>query len=119
MLVFSAGAMLTASFDAEARRMGGGKSFGRQSSNITQQRQAVTPPAASTTTRSTATGAAAAGTAAKSGMSRWLGPIAGIAAGLGIAALLSSMGLSGAFLERSEEHTSELQSLMRISYAVF
>ncbi|AEC21923.1 hypothetical protein PT7_3383 [Pusillimonas sp. T7-7] len=99
MLVFSAGAMLTASFDAEARRMGGGKSFGRQSSNITQQRQAVTPPAASTTTRSTATGAAAAGTAAKSGMSRWLGPIAGIAAGLGIAALLSSMGLSGAFLE--------------------
>src|SRR3546814_7061791 len=26
---------------------------------------------------------------------------------------------SGYFLERSEEHTSELQSLMRISYAVF
>src|SRR3546814_1864087 len=25
----------------------------------------------------------------------------------------------GGFLERSEEHTSELQSLMRISYAVF
>ncbi|WP_291382695.1 MULTISPECIES: Tim44 domain-containing protein, partial [Achromobacter] len=40
-----------------------------------------------------------AGAAAKSGASRWLGPIAGIAAGLGIAALLSSMGLSGAFLE--------------------
>ncbi|NYT84205.1 Tim44 domain-containing protein [Pollutimonas harenae] len=96
MLVFSAGAMLTASFDAEARRMGGGGSFGRQSSNITQQRQAVTPPTTSTTTRSTA---AAAGTTAKSGMSRFLGPIAGIAAGLGIAALLSSMGLSGAFLE--------------------
>src|SRR3546814_982202 len=86
------------------------------------------------TNRSTATGTAAgtaaAGTAAKSGMSRWLGPIAGIAAGLGIAALLSHLGLSGAFAEflssmlliglvRSEEHTSELQSLMRISYAVF
>ncbi|WP_054490776.1 Tim44 domain-containing protein, partial [Achromobacter sp. 2789STDY5608621] len=39
------------------------------------------------------------GAAAKSGASRWLGPIAGIAAGLGIAALLSSMGLSGAFAE--------------------
>src|SRR3546814_9273572 len=26
---------------------------------------------------------------------------------------------TGAFLRRSEEHTSELQSLMRISYAVF
>lgn len=101
MLVVSAGAMLSVSFDAEARRMGGGKSFGRQSSNVTQQRQAVTPPAANNMTRSAApaAGAAAAGTAAKSGMSRWLGPIAGIAAGLGIAALLSSMGLSGAFLE--------------------
>lgn len=38
-------AMVGASFDAEARRMGGGSSFGRQSTNITQQRQAVTPPA--------------------------------------------------------------------------
>src|SRR3546814_9605398 len=28
-------------------------------------------------------------------------------------------GLEGALRERSEEHTSELQSLMRISYAVF
>src|SRR3546814_5652509 len=29
------------------------------------------------------------------------------------------VGLDGRALERSEEHTSELQSLMRISYAVF
>ncbi|SHH23034.1 Tim44 domain-containing protein [Pollutimonas bauzanensis] len=102
MLVVSAGAMLSVSFDAEARRFGGGKSLGRQSSNVTQQRQAVTPPAASNNmsrAAAPAAGAAAAGTAAKSGMSRFLGPIAGIAAGLGIAALLSSMGLSGAFLE--------------------
>ncbi|MGB6242369.1 MAG: TIM44-like domain-containing protein [Castellaniella sp.] len=97
--------MLTVTSTAEARRMGGGGSFGRQSSNVMKQRQAVTPPAASTATQRAATPAAgaAAGTAAagaaKSGMSRWLGPIAGIAAGLGIAALLSSMGLSGAFLE--------------------
>src|SRR3546814_1073657 len=28
-------------------------------------------------------------------------------------------GLANALLDRSEEHTSELQSLMRISYAVF
>src|SRR5690606_14453190 len=48
---------------------------------------------------STAATAGAAGTAAKSGMSRFLGPLAGIAAGLGIAALLSHLGLSGAFLE--------------------
>lgn len=102
-------AMVGASFDAEARRMGGGSSFGRQSTNITQQRQAVTPPAAGAGTTAGATsaarpataaaGTAAAGTAAKSGMSRWLGPIAGIAAGLGLAALLSHLGLSGAFAE--------------------
>ncbi|MNQ30528.1 Tim44-like domain protein [compost metagenome] len=74
---------------------------------MTQQRQATTPPAAANNTAGAtaapaAAGAAtagAAGAAAKSGASRWLGPIAGIAAGLGIAALLSSMGLSGAFAE--------------------
>src|SRR3546814_10150364 len=37
--------------------------------------------------------------------------------------MISGMGLGGAagnpLLDRSEEHTSELQSLMRISYAVF
>lgn len=114
MLAVSAGAMLSVSFDAEARRMGGGKSFGRQSSNVTQQRQAVTPPAANNMTRNAApaAGAAAAGTAAKSGMSRFLGPIAGIAAGLGIAALLSSMGLSGAFLEM-------MSSMLLIGLLVF
>jgi predicted lipid-binding transport protein (Tim44 family) len=119
MLVVSAGAMLSTSFDAEARRMGGGGSFGRQSSNVTQQRQAVTPPAATAMPRTAApaaaagtAGAAAAGTAAKSGMSRWLGPIAGIAAGLGIASLLSHLGLSGAFLEM-------LSSLALIAILVF
>ncbi|TAL79402.1 MAG: Tim44 domain-containing protein [Burkholderiaceae bacterium] len=122
MLVVSAGAMMSASFDVEARRFGGGASFGRQSSNITKQRQAVTPPAASTTQRAStppaastaATGAAAAttGAVAKSGLSRFIGPIAGIAAGLGIAALLSSLGLGGAFLEM-------LSSLVLIALVVF
>ncbi len=118
MLAVSAGALMSASFDAEARRMGGGKSFGRQSSNITQQRQAVTPPAAASATQRSAApaaaagSAAAAGTAAKSGMSRFLGPIAGIAAGLGIAALLSNLGLGGAFLEM-------MSSLVLIALLVF
>nr|WP_130486493.1 TIM44-like domain-containing protein [Kerstersia gyiorum]MCO7635804.1 Tim44-like domain-containing protein [Pseudomonas sp. S 311-6]KAB0544947.1 Tim44 domain-containing protein [Kerstersia gyiorum]MCP1632202.1 putative lipid-binding transport protein (Tim44 family) [Kerstersia gyiorum]MCP1669782.1 putative lipid-binding transport protein (Tim44 family) [Kerstersia gyiorum]MCP1677919.1 putative lipid-binding transport protein (Tim44 family) [Kerstersia gyiorum] len=99
-------AMVGASFDADARRMGGGGSFGRQSSNVMKQRQAVTPPAANTGANSArsaaapaAAGAAAGAAATRSGMSRFLGPIAGIAAGLGLAALLSSMGLSGALLE--------------------
>src|SRR3546814_3568804 len=33
--------------------------------------------------------------------------------------LLTEFGMAGEALPRSEEHTSELQSLMRISYAVF
>src|SRR3546814_10580441 len=35
------------------------------------------------------------------------------------AAQASYQGLAGVYPNRSEEHTSELQSLMRISYAVF
>ena len=120
LIAVSGAALVTASFDAEARRAGGGASVGRQSSNVTTQRQATTPPAAANNTAGAtaapaAAGAAtagAAGAAAKSGASRWLGPIAGIAAGLGIAALLSSMGLSGAFLEF-------LSSALLIAAAVF
>lgn len=113
-------AMLGVSFEAEAqRRMGGGGSFGRQSSNVMQQRQAVTPPAARSTqgqqaTPNASSAAARQGQAAapRSAASRWLGPIAGIAAGLGIAALLSSMGLGAAAAEF-------IGSLLLIALVVF
>lgn len=91
----SAFAMLAVSFDAEARRAGGGVSSGRQSSNVMQQRQATQAPAAA----APAAGAAAATAGAKAGASRWLGPLAGIAAGLGLAALLSHLGLGGALAD--------------------
>src|SRR5690625_7833270 len=39
------------SFDAQAQRFGGMRSFGRQSSNIMKQRQAVKPPAAASSSR--------------------------------------------------------------------
>ena len=118
LLVISTVVLVSLSFDAEARRMGGGRSFGRQSPNIMQQRQAATPPATtapragSATPNAAARSGAAATNTARSGMSRFLGPIAGIAAGLGIAALLSSMGLSGAFLEM-------LSSMILIGLLVF
>ena len=105
VLLMAALTMMAVTQDAQARRMGGGMSFGRQSPNVIKHGRPVTPPPSQPTQRAaapaagSAAGTAAAGAAAKSGMSRWLGPIAGIAAGLGIAALLSSMGLSGAFLE--------------------
>ncbi len=95
MLIAASGfAMMAVSFEAQAKRFGGGFSSGKQSVNVMQQRQAVTPPAA---TPPKAAGAAGAATAASG--SRWLGPLAGIAAGLGIAALLAHFGLGGAMAD--------------------
>jgi predicted lipid-binding transport protein (Tim44 family) len=106
--VFAALALAHADF-ADAARMGGGRSFGMQRS--------ITPPAARTppstsnsvtgpaanpvmpakpgaTAAAPAAAAGAAAAAAPSRASRWLGPIAGLAAGLGLAALFSHLGLS-------------------------
>lgn len=86
--------------DAEARRLGGGRSMGRQSDNV-NQRQA-TPPAQNSPSQNQASRndpAPQQGAAAQPPRNRWLGPIAGLAAGLGIAALLSHFGLGGAFAE--------------------
>lgn len=79
-LVLSVGVMLP---EAEAKRLGGGKSSGIQRSATPQA--AATPPASS----------AVAGQAAKK--NSWLGPVAGLAAGLGLAALASSLGLGEEF----------------------
>ena len=82
---------------AEAKRLGGGKSTGTQSSNVTQKQAPAATPAAPAAAAAPAAGAAAA--AAAPARNKWLGPLAGLAAGLGIAALLSSMGLGGAMAE--------------------
>ncbi len=77
--------------DAEAKRLGGGKSFGMQ-----RQASPSAPAAAPTQAAKPAAPAAAPAATAtppKQGMSRFLGPLAGLAAGLGIAALLSHFGL--------------------------
>jgi predicted lipid-binding transport protein (Tim44 family) len=97
--VIMAGAIMTD--DAEAKRMGGGRSMGRQSATATQQNQA-TPPSQSmqqgqAAQAQRAPAAAPATPAAQPARNRWLGPIAGLAAGLGIAALLSHFGLGEAF----------------------
>jgi predicted lipid-binding transport protein (Tim44 family) len=74
----------TVHLDAEAKRMGGGKSFGMKR---------AAPPAKAPDAAPTAGPAAAgaAGAAATTGRS-WMGPVAGLAAGLGIAALASHLG---------------------------
>lgn len=75
--------------DADAARVGGGRSMGMQRS--------VTPPP-KTTPQQAAPAAAPAAAAAQPAAtgSRWLGPLAGIAAGLGLGYLFSQMGFGGA-----------------------
>jgi predicted lipid-binding transport protein (Tim44 family) len=72
--------------DAEAKRLGGGSSAG-------MQRQSVAPssPAAPSQAAAAKPGAPAAAPAAQPKRS-WMGPLAGLAAGLGLAALASHFG---------------------------
>ncbi len=84
---------------ADAKRLGGGKSQGMQR-DMPARTAPDAPPArpaqpaqGANPASPAAPAAAAAGTAAAAGKRSWLGPIAGLAAGLGIAALFSSMGL--------------------------
>ena len=71
---------------AEAKRFGGGNSFGKQRDIAPQQMQKA-PPAAPANT---------AAPAAQPAGNKWLGPLAGLALGAGLFAMLSSMGLDGA-----------------------
>lgn len=92
-LVLSLGLVVGVS-DAEAKRIGGGKSFGMQRQGTTEKAPTATPaqtpgtPAAAAAPAGAAAGAAAAAAPKRS----WMGPLAGIAAGLGIAALASHLG---------------------------
>ena len=73
--------------DAEAARLGGGRSVG-------MQRQAVAPkPAAPAQQAAPAPSNPAAGAPAAAPKRNWLGPLAGLAAGIGLAALFSHFGL--------------------------
>jgi len=75
----------TVHLEAEAKRIGGGKSVG-------MQRQATPPANTPSATPSAAPAAGAAGAAAAAPKRNWMGPIAGLAAGLGLAALASHLG---------------------------
>lgn len=86
--------------NAEAARIGGGKSFGMQ-----RQMAPVSKP---TTAPSAAAPAAARAPAAAQPSRSWLGPIAGLAAGLGLAALASHFGFG-----------EELANIMMIALLAF
>jgi predicted lipid-binding transport protein (Tim44 family) len=102
---------------ADAKRIGGGRSVGKQSQNVTQREAAPreAPPAGAAAQSAQAPSAAAAPRTAvpgqpaqPSGARRWLGPLAGIAAGLGLAALAHSLGFG-----------EGLASLMLVMLVVF
>ena len=78
--------MAFASMAVEAKRMGGGKSMGQQSSNVSKKQAA--PPA-----QATPPTAAPAATPGRP----WGAMLGGLAAGLGLAWLASSLGLGAAF----------------------
>ena len=71
-----------------AKRMGGGKSVGKQSSNVTQREATPAKPAPP---------AAAPGAAAVAPKKPWGAMLGGLAAGLGLAWLASSLGMGEAF----------------------
>ncbi len=86
---------VVATDSVEAARLGGGRSLGAQ-------RQATPPPANTPNVAPSSPVAPAQALPPKaapaaSGASRWLGPLAGLAAGIGLAALLSHFGLSEGF----------------------
>src|SRR5665811_836151 len=77
---------------ADARRLGGGSSFGKQSSNVTQRQAA--PTGVNSAAKPATPAAAPAPVAPKK---PWGAMLGGLAAGLGLAWLANSLGLGAAF----------------------
>eukprot|EP00611_Tribonema_gayanum_P032699 TRINITY_DN9884_c0_g1_i4.p3 TRINITY_DN9884_c0_g1~~TRINITY_DN9884_c0_g1_i4.p3 ORF type:complete len:242 (+),score=47.63 TRINITY_DN9884_c0_g1_i4:339-1064(+) len=91
--------------DVWAKRMGGGMSFGKQSGNVTQ-RNSAPPSQQATPQQAPAQNAAArpatanpAGAAAAAPKRPWGAMLGGLAAGLGLAWLASSLGFGEAFAQ--------------------
>ncbi len=92
--IFSAALALTLALGgtaADAKRLGGGSSFGKQSSNVTKREAA---PGGTNAAKPAAPAATPAPVAPKK---PWGAMLGGLAAGLGLAWLASSLGLGGAF----------------------
>jgi len=82
-----------AAVDADAARLGGGRNLGTQRGSISQQQAAPKAPAQQQQAAPNATTTPAQ---QPSGASKWLGPLAGLALGAGLAALFLNNGFAGA-----------------------
>ncbi|GAB3540080.1 TIM44-like domain-containing protein [Noviherbaspirillum agri] len=95
MVAVSAASMVVT--EAEARRMGGGGSFGRQSQGISRQAPAQQPSQNQMNSASQQKSAAAPGAqTAPKPASPWRNILGGALLGLGLGALLSHLGIGGA-----------------------
>ncbi|MBI5923280.1 MAG: TIM44-like domain-containing protein [Betaproteobacteria bacterium] len=79
--------------DAEAKRLGGGMSSGMKRDSGIMKRDAAPTPSAPSQAAPRPAAPTPTPAPAPSGMSRWLGPLAGLAAGIGIASLFSHFGM--------------------------
>lgn len=80
-------------FDADARRLGGGRTIGKQREAISQQQAA--PKAPQQQQQQQAASGATTPAPQPTGASKWLGPLAGLALGAGLAALFLHNGIAG------------------------
>lgn len=97
-------AMVIASNDVWAKRLGGGASFGKQSSNVTQRNATPAQPAPTQGAQQNATQNAAqrpatAPAAAAAPKRPWGAMLGGLAAGLGLAWLASALGFGEGFAQ--------------------
>ncbi len=103
--VVLAALLVVAHVDADAKRLGGGRSVGKQSSHVTQRESATTPPAtpgapaqnAAPSNAAAKPAAPAAAPAAAAPKKPWGAMLGGLAAGLGLAWLAHSLGLGAEF----------------------
>ena len=86
-----------AGVNAEAKRLGGGKSVGKQSSQVTQREATPTAPGAPAQNAATAAKPAPAAAPAAAPKKPWGAMLGGLAAGLGLAWLAHSLGMGEAF----------------------
>ncbi len=84
--------------EVEAKRLGGKRSVGMQR-DASPNPPPATPPKQADASPGAAAPAAGTAAAAAAGKRSWMGPLAGLAAGLGIAALLSHFGLGEGFAD--------------------
>src|SRR5688500_3515297 len=85
--------------DSEARRMSGGKGIGKQREAMSPNQAKQAPPAQEKSAPAPQQQAKATPPAQQpSGMSKWLGPLAGLAIGAALASLFFNNGLAGALM---------------------